>query len=275
MNENNKNILKLIIKLLVFIFIVGFIALIIYFYKKNINNSSNTSVEKITGDVSLNNKKIIKLFNDMNSINETSDLVVNGYDYLGYFYSKDKIVSESLDDNVKFGIAFKIAYDLDSQIEEEKTYDSIKVENNIKNLFGRNSKIKNSGVSYNISSKKCFYSGNIIDCQNKMGSGSPEGIKMITKMEDVYKENDNLIIINKVMFVYSGPSDNIENSFKYNILKKYTREEENNIIIDTKYSNELLEFDIDNYLDNLYTYKWTFKMEESGKYIFDSVELQE
>ena len=54
---------------------------------KNINNSSNTSVEKITGDVSLNNKKIIKLFNDMNSINETSDLVVNGYDYLGYFYS--------------------------------------------------------------------------------------------------------------------------------------------------------------------------------------------
>lgn len=275
MNENNKNILKLIIKLLVFIFIVGFIALIIYYYNKNINNSSNTSVEKITGDVSLNNKKIIKLFNDMNSINETSDLVVNGYDYLGYFYSKDKIVSESLDDNVKFGIAFKIAYDLDSQIEEEKTYDSIKVENNIKNLFGRNSKIKNSGVSYNISSKKCFYSGNIIDCQNKMGSGSPEGIKMITKMEDVYKENDNLIIINKVMFVYSGPSDNIENSFKYNILKKYTREEENNIIIDTKYSNELLEFDIDNYLDNLYTYKWTFKMEESGKYIFDSVELQE
>lgn len=275
MNENNKNILKLIIKLLVFIFIVGFIALIIYYYNKNINNSSNTSVEKITGDVSLNNKKIIKLFNDMNSINETSDLVVNGYDYLGYFYSKDKIVSESLDDNVKFGIAFKIAYDLGSQTEEEKTYDSIKVENNIKNLFGKNSKIKNSGVSYNISSKKCFYSGNIIDCQNKMGSGSPEGIKMITKMEDVYKENDNLIIINKVMFVYSGPSDNIENSFKYNILKKYTREEENNIIIDTKYSNELLEFDIDNYLDNLYTYKWTFKMEESGKYIFDSVELQE
>lgn len=275
MNENNKNILKLIIKLLVFIFIVGFIALIIYYYNKNINNSSNTSVEKITGDVSLNNKKIIKLFNDMNSINETSDLVVNGYDYLGYFYSKDKIVSESLDDNVKFGIAFKIAYDLGSQTEEEKTYDSIKVENNIKNLFGKNSKIKNSGVSYNISSKKCFYSGNVIDCQNKMGSGSPEGIKMITKMEDVYKENDNLIIINKVMFVYSGPSDNIENSFKYNILKKYTREEENNIIIDTKYSNELLEFDIDNYLDNLYTYKWTFKMEESGKYIFDSVELQE
>ena len=275
MNENNKNILKLIIKLLVFIFIVGFIALIIYYYNKNINNSSNTSVEKITGDVSLNNKKIIKLFNDMNSINETSDLVVNGYDYLGYFYSKDKIVSESLDDNVKFGIAFKIAYDLGSQTEEEKTYDSIKVENNIKNLFGKNSKIKNSGVSYNISSKKCFYSGNIIDCQNKMGSGSPQGVKMITKMEDVYKENDNLIIINKVMFVYSGPSDNIENSFKYNILKKYTREEENNIIIDTKYSNELLEFDIDNYLDNLYTYKWTFKMEESGKYIFDSVELQE
>ena len=108
-----------------------------------------------------------------------------------------------------------------------------------------------------------------------MGSGSPQGVKMITKMEDVYKENDNLIIINKVMFVYSGPSDNIENSFKYNILKKYTSEEENNIIIDTKYSNELLEFDIDNYLDNLYTYKWTFKMEESGKYIFDSVELQE
>lgn len=300
----NKNIFKGICVLLILI-IAG---MTVYILNDkgiiNINNKDNKkTVDKKTNKdttkesekeeiLDVNSDIVVNLFNKMNNFTNDLDLLdVKAEENLySYFYQSDSLKQEQVDDRIKFAYSFANVYkDIKINYKSE-WYDAEKfrkdfvgnvsdVNNESIKIFGSGfdiNKVMVNGVGPAIFGEQTMINGDKITIE-AAGIGGVQGANIFTKIISSKKKDNKVIIENKVMFVFA--SENVEQSI-FKTAKKHIDNCEGASclgLVDkvseiSNQDNSLDKIKIDNYLDKLDTYRWTFKENTDGSYTFESVE---
>lgn len=264
--------------------------------EKNIDKVDNNSSEKIS------NKEAQEVFDKYNLYTDWLDLVDNPIllesrtenkkkllsNAFSYFYDQD-VTNKTISDTMKFAVSMgnlyikeetgKTAYGekykykiFDFEGQKELNFDIINKKSielfdskvDINNIIDKNNNIVvtilGTSFKYNSVSKK-------IVPNEDGGLGDSSSIDYYTKIINTKVLGDKLEITNKVMFVIcSAPED-------YCYISK-TNQDINNIKnVLTKIDKSNLEnLSIENYLDKLDSYKWTFTKNDEGNYVFKSIE---
>ena len=283
--------------ILLFIVIIG---LVVYILNDkgiiNINSKDDKkTVDKktdndTTEELDINSKEVTDLFKKYNKFNNGMYLYSDNDSGLlyTYFYQNDSLKKDQIDDRIKFAYSFENLY----KITEGNYFD----ENSIKKFNGsvqdvKNESIKMFGNDFNVNNltknntvknsvglviygvKPMLKENDITISLMELGDAGSADI--YTKIISAKKTNGNLLIENKVMFVYyslyvNGYQgifktakkyiDNCTDASCYGLTDKISELPNDNKI------------KIDDYLDKLDTYRWTFKENTDGSYTFESVE---
>ena len=255
--------------------------------KKTVDKKTNNDT---TEELDINSKEVTDLFKKYNKFNNGMYLYSDNDSGLlyTYFYQNDSLKKDQIDDRIKFAYSFENLY----KITEGNYFD----ENSIKKFNGsvqdvKNESIKMFGNDFNVNNltknntvknsvglviygvKPMLKENDITISLMELGDAGSADI--YTKIISAKKTNGNLLIENKVMFVFAGES---------NILEQGVFKTAKNYIDDclgascyglTDKISELPndnKIKIDDYLDKLDTYRWTFKENTDGSYTFESVE---
>lgn len=278
-----------------FILLLIVIALVAYIVndimKSNTNNNKINKTNTVeTLDVS-NYEQVEKLFNRMNSFTNHLSLLTSdnnssiGYDY---FYGSKSISNKDVADDVKFAIAYSELYrkKLNEEIipsNNDNTFDNFKfylddINEKVNEIFGNNIDVNNIINKDKIVNVNIDGTGFKYDEKTKsfslLGSGVGDccSIEYKTKIISAKKYSDKIEIINKVMFIFGSGCEDEEELF---ILKSpYSYENYKNFIVEdlSKTKKDYENINIDDYLDSLDSYKWTFTKDKNNNYIFNNVE---
>ena len=257
------------------------------------NKTSNTTKESEKEEIlDVNSDIVVNLFNKMNKFTNDLDLLdVKAEDNLySYFYQSDSLKKEQVDDRIKFAYAFISLY---KDVEEQTGKSWYNTENFSKDFVGSVSDVNNesikifgsgfdinkviiNGVGPAIFGEKTMINGDKITIE-AAGIGGAQGADILTKITSCKKKYGKIIIENKVMFVFAA--GNVEQSI-FKTAKKHIDNCEGASclgLVDkvseiSNQDNSLDKIKIDDYLDKLDTYRWTFKDNEDGNYTFESVE---
>ena len=275
--------------------------------KEDNNNQDITTTKKQTDDdfeeLDVKSVEVEKLFNRMNRFTLGLDLIKasGGGNLFTYFYQKDKIYANEVSDDIKFSYSFLELYEEDF----EKLYPTVEYNERIKaqkefvgsvsdvnsqslKLFGSEFNINN--VVYNNTGPAVFGISPIINGDTitveSAGIGDVGSASVYTKIISAKKDQNTIKIVNKAMFVFEGPDEN--DSFYYGIYKTAKTKIDNcyghscygleNLIKKFPYDNEKTYKDIinkvkiDDYLEQLDSFMWTFTKNAQGNYEFTSVE---
>ena len=206
-----------------------------------------------------------------------------GCNSFAYFYSKEKITKESLNDKIKLAysignIYLNYNYEKDEynipKLKDKEEYDFSKINKKSIELFG-------SGINFNnivttrSNGKKyadaCIYGNSYLYTNEKLilekgGLGGTADSYFKTKITNTYEENNKLYIENKIMFI-------IEDTQMIRVLRKSNNNKNEDILYYyNKNGDSTININIDYYIDKLDTYRWTFTKDNSGNYTFESVE---
>lgn len=240
-------------------------------------------------DINKNDEIANDLFSTMNSFDNNLDLLDSVYSGMRYLYSSfylnDKTTNSEVNDKVKFGIIFakyffeeakkEISYKFYLSDINKRSKELFGTEINVNNILTEDGKVDigvyGMAFNYDRSDKSFNVSGGGI------GDVSSGDIK--TKITNITKNENKIEIVNKVMFIYSSMG---EDSIKLEVFKTATDDYnekfglKNKITDLSKQANTsnltAKDINIDDYLDKLDSYKWTFIKSESGNYIFSSVD---
>ena len=261
--------------------------------KKTVDNKKDTATESEKEEnLDVNSDLVVNLFNKMNKFTNDLDLLdVKAEDNLySYFYQSDSLKKEQVDDRIKFAYAFISLY---KDVEEQTGKSWYNTENFSKDFVGsvsdvNNESIKIFGSGFDIN--KVIINGMGPDVLGVMtiinedkitikngGIGGGLGADILTKITSCKKKYGKIIIENKVMFVFAA--GNVEQSI-FKTAKKHIDNCEGASclgLVDkvseiSNQDNSLDKIKIEDYLDKLDTYRWTFKDNEDGNYTFESVE---
>lgn len=258
--------------------------------KNNIDQSQTLSVD---------NDLVKELFYRMNQFTELGDIAADGFDY-DFFYLKERTVDD-INDSLMFAITYCALY--------EKTVESLTTDEDFNNfrfsladinkksleIFGKDidvdkiieyNSINDPDLGYypgyqanvDIRGKRFKYDRDKQEFSlTRYGLGGPDLVEYDTKIISAQKYRDKIEIVSKVMFEL-WIADVEENVAK---LYRETTDNErtiNNRII--KFDKEIADVSsqkyedvkIDDYLDKLDSFKWTFTLNDNGNYIFNKVE---
>ena len=239
--------------------------------------------------------KVVNLFNKMNNFTNDLDLLdVKAEENLySYFYQSDSLKQEQVDDRIKFAYSFVNVYkDIKGLVSGElKAVEAFRkdfvgsvsdVNNESIKIFGSGfdiNKVIVNGVGPAIFGEKTMINGDKITIE-AAGIGGVQGADIFTKIISSKKKDNEIIIENKVMFVsqYDDGSnyyvgvfktakkhiDNCKGASCFGLMDKISEV--------SNQENTIDKMKIDNYLDKLDTYRWTFKENADGSYTFESVE---
>ena len=281
-NKSSKgSMIGFIISIILIIALSGYII-----YDKFISNTKqeeniqedNIANQKEENEVSRENIDITgqRVTNLMNITDATNNIFVG--DFFGYFYNSDVYKFSDMSDSDKLSLAWFAYENLYSSIELENTnvtdvsISEDKVNQIVKTIFGPD----NTYNMVNFYAPACGVLLTYDENSNKFNgpSGVCGGVgwppKYLTDVVEAYKENDEIIIFQKVLYVeYKAKGNNYDIAYAdiYNNASK-----EKTIQTDIEEN----EFDNikTNYIDNGDTYKFTFKKQSDGNYYFYSSELQ-
>ena len=243
----------------------------------------------------VNSDKVVNLFNKYNLFYQSSlyhnkndmncEFYSNnvGCNSFAYFYSKEKITKELLDDKIKLAYSIGNIYLNDNykkdkygvpELSDGEEYSFTEINKESSKLFG--SDINFDNISITGSNGKEYadatiYGNSYLYTDKKLtleknGMGGVADIYFKTKIISAYEDNNKLYIENKVMFV-------IEDYQMFRILRKSSNNANEDILYDSSKNNATTNsISIDDYLDKLDTYRWTFKENTDGSYTFESVE---
>ena len=263
--------------------------------KKTVDKKTNKDTTKESEKeeiLDVNSDIVVNLFNKMNNFTNDLDLLdVKAEENLySYFYQSDSLKQEQVDDRIKFAYSFANVYkDIKINYKSE-WYDAEKfrkdfvgnvsdVNNESIKIFGSGfdiNKVMVNGVGPAIFGEQTMINGDKITIE-AAGIGGVQGANIFTKIISSKKKDNKIIIENKVMFVFA--SENVEQSI-FKTAKKHIDNCEGASclgLVDkvseiSNQDNSLDKIKIDNYLDKLDTYRWTFKENTDGSYTFESVE---
>ena len=284
-----RNILKGICLILLLIVITLVAYILNNTMKSNTNSSKTSKFEKLNAS---DYEQVEKLFNRMNGFTEHLELLTIDNDgtseLYDYFYDKESLLNKNVTDNVKFAIAYNELYR--KKVNEEiipsnndNVFNNFRfyledINEKVNEIFGNSINVNNIINKENIVNVVIDGNGFKYDEKTKSFSLSGSGVgdcssaEYKTKIIDAKKYSDKIEIINKVMFSFSSGCEDEE---KLLILKSpYSYNNYKNFIIadlsNTKKNYN--DINIDDYLDSLDSYKWTFTKNKDGNYIFSSVE---
>ena len=260
------------------------------------NKASNTTKESEKEEIlDVNSDIVVNLFNKMNNFTHDLDLLdVKAEENLySYFYQSDSLKQEQVDDRIKFAYSFVNVYkDIKGLVSGEwKAVETFRkdfvgsvsdVNNESIKIFGSGfdiNKVIVNGVGPAIFGEKTMINGDKITIE-AAGIGGVNGADIFTKIMSSKKKDNEIIIENKVMFVsnYYNDSnycvgvfktakkhiDNCKGASCFGLMDKISEV--------SVQENTTDKMKIDNYLDKLDTYRWTFKKDKDGNYTFESVE---
>ena len=219
------------------------------------------------------------------------DIHTNTEDFsktFSYFYNSN-VTSKTISDSIKFAISLgnlyikedemktaygrKIIYkeldfngknELDFNVINKKSIELFGKGININNIVDEENSINVGVFGYNF---KYNPKTKTIIMPDGDGVGDGASIDYYTKIIGNKVSGNKLEITNKVMFLVCTPVDD----FCY--ISK-TTQDINNIknTLTTINNSDLKNINIDDYLDKLDSYKWTFVKNKAGNYVFESVE---
>lgn len=197
-------------------------------------------------------------------------LKLNGLpdEYFGYLYQNEKISQTEIDNQVKIYMAIR------KVLTEAKTTDYTKkieikeseVTSALKQLFGQNVTFKHESLTGNT----CSYTKFEYDEDKKLYIQNPEDLDdcnysndtILSKITEEKTLADSIEIYEKVAYVVNSYNFETKQAI-YNIYTDMTKQ--------TKIASAN-EYSIDNYLEQLNTYKYTFE-KDNNNYYLKSVEL--
>ena len=282
-----RRILKAILALL----IAGVLFTGVYYVNEEDGLNKFKSVEKNNKEITqntdskeldVNSEEVKELFNVYNKFNNHMSLSFKYISGFTYFYNQDKVHMNDIDESLKFAIVydeyFNKKYDGQEHVDAETIV-------HMKDL----NKISNKLFSTSLDIKKVIDKDNYINvfvCRQlkynekeqsiiitQDGCGDCAAAEFNTKIISAVKSKDKIEIINKVIFLYYS-CDPVE----FKIFKAATNNYNNKYgfveeIEDLTNKNILIkDVKIDDYLDKLDSFKWTFVKNNEGNYIFESVE---
>lgn len=288
MKEERQNKIRNTILILLLVIVVALLIFIFVFNKSNKANIKNddtkTTAKKEGGrkDISTQDKLVVDIFSKYNSMTDYLDIInYDGVTYFDYFYRNDSIKTSMLDENVKFMITLYNTYGNDLENIETLNDGRKKVDEEAIKLFG-------SKIDYNkLSSKEhdgkmlvgAFLGHSIMYINNDLnlyteaaGIGGVTSLDYATKILASYKEDDYLIIENKVLFMYQDAGEDVKVFSTAKDLSDYSNTKNVNSISIIDEVSDYKDVSIDNYIDKLDTFRWTFKKDSSDNYMFYSVE---
>ena len=260
--------------------------------KKTVDKKTNKDTTKESEKeeiLDVNSDIVVNLFNKMNNFTNDLDLLdVKAEENLySYFYQSDSLKQEQVDDRIKFAYSFVNVYkDIKINCKSE-WYDAEKfrkdfvgnvsdVNNESIKIFGSGfdiNKVMVNGVGPAIFGEQTMINGDKITIE-AAGIGGAQGANFFTKIISSKKKDGEIIIENKVMFEFASASDDFEQGI-FKTAKKHI----DNCLGASCYglSDKISDLskgkvNIDDYLDKLDTYRWTFKENKDGNYTFESVE---
>lgn len=222
--------------------------------KQEENKKEEVNEEKKYEEIATDNELIKKLMCRVNLTSLTSG------DFAGYFYSKDRIINTDIDNDIKMFLAF---HNIGKRIGD--TISQTQMKDSIKNIFGLDDNYKDvkEGVGgcpwgkFDENTK----SYKVMECTGLGGSLIPYYETTIVK---ALKYEDKIEIFEKVIYIRYTDNDEKVSKNIYAADKK--------TIIDENIDGD--NYNINNYLNELDSYKYTFNLED-GKYYFYSVEKVE
>ena len=225
-------------------------------------------------------KEVEDIIKTKEELNVTDDLVVNlinnltnitnysGNDFFGYLYQKDMYELKDLSNQFKLNVAMAYLiddndYDYEDVYNNKTTISISQIEEYAKKIFGENVSLNYEDIKgsceawwWTYDKTNQLYKNPSTGCG---GAFLPQYYKKTTK---AIKYDDKIEIIEKVAYSEYTDTD-------IPIKTIYTSMNKNQELIKLE-NNE--DFNINNYLDKLDSYKYTFK-KEGDNYYFYSVEL--
>ena len=266
-----KNILIVVLVIIIVALIVAllFATNVISLNKKT--NSKNTTTEETKKETSESLDINSDLVTDLMTIPHYTNDVWLGSNYSGYFYNENSYDINTISNKVKILIAIR-SLGLDSinvnysKETDDGTFISIPedvVKESYYKIFGNEIEFKNESLD----GQECGYAAFKYNSttkayeQNMYGCGGTMIPFYETKTVEATKYNDRIEIIEKMAYI---EFDTDENSDELSQLI-YTDSSATNKI-DTISSED--EIKIDNYLDKLDSYKYTFKKDGNNYYLY-------
>lgn len=252
MKKTTKKIGIIIITVLIAILILIGIFSYIKYSKNNVHEDNKYET------IDVNDKEVTELFECTRSDNTT---LFNGTEYENLYYVNDKVIIKEQEESFKLMLSY-----VNLTIDNYKFQDDGTVEisgkaikSNYEKLFGKGD-YKPSSINYSCPSVVQYdKSKDIYYYSEACGMETLNGY--INKLIEARKYKDKIEIYEKVAFYFV---DSENNQIIYTKNSNYS-----DYLTSTSYDGE---FDINNYLDNLKTYKYTFVYKD-GNYYFDSVQL--
>lgn len=241
-------------------------------------NKDNTIENETYESLSIDDSLVTELYNKINYFSITGPA---GYNFSGYFYQKDSITVDDMDNKAKIFLALNNAETTSDELEQTLFVSDSSMKQAIEDLFG-NVDYKNESLSTPIG---CGFSRAYYDESKKQysigvacgGTGFPY---YKTKLIQARKYENKIEIYEKHLAIKIEQlvKENGYDVPKYSIYKKFVRngkdctEYECLVGNDTIAENvDLTEEQLENYMGKADTYKYTFKL-ENGKYHFYSAE---
>ncbi len=265
-------------------------------YKTEENiKEDNYNEENTKEKLNVNDEKLVSLFNRFNGFNEYLDIMYDIYSdgrinyeptsLSSYFYINDSLENEDLSDEIKFGVSFYDIYLSDNQ--DFNIFDSnfrfylSEINKKSKELFGSEVNVNNilySNNYVNVGVLGAVFEYNGEDKSFTVvggGVGASDSSSYYTKIIKAEQFNDRIEITNKVIFVYQAANENGNNTIK--VFKNVTNDYDNGFLglsdeIDDLGETTINSKIIDDYVDDANSFKWTFKKDAAGNYIFEKVE---
>ena len=265
--------------------------------KEDSNTNANNDVDNNETDAKLTDAKVQEIFNRYNLFTNWLDVFDNEnvsssfyknntsmFDHsYSYFYDKGKVTNNTISDNMKFVISIANLYGVEKEYtgsdlnyksfdfaeNEEILFENINEE--CKKLFGNGININsimdsNNNIIVGVYGFSFKYndSKKVIIAHNH-GIGDASSIDYYTKITNINNNTNKLEITSKVVFVICEAGED------YCYVSK-TNQDINNIKDTITKRSGAMNVKVDDYLDKLNSYKWTFIKDSNGNYVFESVE---
>lgn len=287
----NKKSFTVIVILLIMI-IAGLCAFIAYdkdiFNVRNKNtskNNKNETVEKIEQKeekIDVSSEQVTTLINPF--LNNTNNIYTSGTKYFGYYFQKDKLSSENVDDELILYTAIKRI--LNEKNITSSSQDNVSISKDelipvIKKIFG-NVEYDNKTISITPCDFGTFKyddsTGTYTVESHGCGGASASSIKH--KITNAIKKDNKIEITMAIVYVNCGYEQQEDGTIDYCEFGKSVDENQKMQESDRiskvnkadKNTDEL--FDFDSYINQLDKYKFTFTKDSNDNYVFTKVEKQ-
>lgn len=256
-------------------FIIIIVLLVILFggymvYDKVINNQSNKKEENTTTE----KKKEQEMKEDLNVDSKEVQDLIDGIkvsdistDLTGYYYLQDRITRDTLDNQIKLIVGLQKSYNQDESI---TAISKTQMTTNIQSVFGKDMTYQDENIDAACYGTAANYNSQKQTYELVGGCGGVFIPYYHSKVVSATRTEDSIIIDEKAIYAdFNTDSWDGESEVP---MELYTPDQKTRIIetTDAAYSGHEDEF-IDQYQDQLPTYRYTFKLED-GNYYFDSVE---